>query len=241
MKPRKLILLIIAALLVILTAGGTVYVRDYYHASPEAAALLTAEIPGITVTTGKGQIVFRPDEIKAGLIFYPGGKVEYTAYTPLMEKFAEKGFLCVLLKMPLNLAFLGLNAADRVMADFPEIRSWYLAGHSLGGVAAGSYAGKNSDRLEGLILLAAYTTADLSGSGLRVLSLYGSEDGVLNLANYQKNRANLPSDLTEVIIHGGCHAFFGDYGPQKGDGEPSVSREEQMKITAEEAGKLPAK
>lgn len=237
MKRRTRIICVITALLLLLAAGA-VYVSDYYHAQPAAAELLNADLPGITVNTQDGRVVFRPEEVKAGLIFYPGGKVEYTAYTPLMIAFAEQGFLCILQSMPLNLAFFGMNAADKIMADFPEISSWYIAGHSLGGVAAGSYAAKHSSKLKGLILLGAYTTSDLSRSGLQVLSMYGSNDGVLNRTQYEKNRAKLPADMTEVIIKGGCHAYFGDYGPQKGDGAPSISREEQISQTAQEAGKL---
>lgn len=225
---------LLPVILLILIAGGTFYVRDYYHADPSAAAVLSEDIPGITVSAEKGRIVFRPDKADAGLIFYPGGKVEYTAYTPLMKALAERGFLCVLLEMPLNLAFLNVNAAETVFPDFPEIGNWYLAGHSLGGVAAASYAEKHADRLDGVILLGAYSTANLKENRLKVLSIYGSEDKILNKNEYEKNRKNLPDDLTEVIIPGGCHAYFGAYGEQKGDGSPGIGREEQILITARE-------
>lgn len=238
MKRGIRVLCILAACMVLLVGAAAIYVSDYYHASPAAKALLSADIPGITVTEEKDRAVFRPEEVKAGLIFYPGGKVEYTAYAPLMEAFARQGFLCILQKMPLNLAFLGMNAADRIIADFPEISTWYIAGHSLGGAAAGIYSGKHAQDLEGLILLGAYSTADLNGSGLQVLSIYGSEDGVLNRDSYAKYRGNLPADTSERVIQGGSHACFGDYGPQKGDGTPQISCDEQMEITAEEAGKL---
>ena len=237
-KHRNRSLRIVALILVLLVAGGTVYVSDFYHTDPAAAALLDEDIPGITITVGEDRIVFQPEEAKAGLIFYPGGKVEFTAYAPLMRAFADRGFLCVLLKMPLNLAVLGVNAADRVLGAYPEISDWYIAGHSLGGAMAASYAGKHSEALTGLILLAAYSTADLKESSLQVLSLYGSEDGVLNMQKYEKNRSNLPADAVEVIIPGGCHAYFGSYGAQKGDGNPSVSREEQISFTAEKAAGL---
>ena len=197
-------------------------------------AVLSEEIPGITVTAEKGRIIFRPDGVNAGLIFYPGGKVEYTAYTPLMKALAERGFLCVLLEMPLNLAFLNVNAADAVFSDFPEVENWYLAGHSLGGVAAALYTEKHVDRLDGLILLGAYSTANLKEKCLKLLSIYGSEDSILHIKELEKNRSNLPEDLTGVIIPGGCHAYFGAYGEQKGDGIPAISREEQILITAGE-------
>ena len=237
-KKRIRILCVLIGLILLLFAGGTLWVNDYYHADPSAEELLSADLPGLTVTAEKDRILFRPEDAKAGLVFYPGGKVEYTAYAPLMKAFAEKGFLCVLLKMPLNLAFLNINAADGVFADHPEIENWYLAGHSLGGAIAALYAEKHADRLNGLILLASYSTVNLNESKLNILSVYGSEDGILNKNTYEKYRKNLPKGMTEVIIPGGCHAYFGAYGTQKGDGTPTISREEQIALTAEEAGKL---
>ncbi len=180
-----------------------------------------------------GTIVFEPEGATKGFIFYPGGKVEYTAYIPLMQACAEEGILCVLLEMPFNLAVLDANAADGVKEEYPHITEWYIGGHSLGGSMAANYAADNADELAGLVLLASYSTADLSESGLSVLSVYGSEDGVLNMEKYEKYHVKLPHNLTEYVIGGGCHAYFGVYGAQKGDGTPSVTNKEQIDITAE--------
>ena len=98
---------------------------------------------------------------------------------------------------------------------------------------AASYIGSTEEKFEGLILLAAYSTADLSETDIEVLSVYGGNDGVLNMENYQENKANLPSDYTEVIIDGGCHAYFGAYGKQESDGVPEITMEEQIRITTE--------
>ena len=98
---------------------------------------------------------------------------------------------------------------------------------------AAGYAAAHEKDFDGLILLAAYSTKDLTGTTLRVLSVYGSEDGVMNRESYEKNRANLPADTTEVILDGGSHAQFGSYGPQDGDGIPTISGEEQVRQTAE--------
>ena len=98
---------------------------------------------------------------------------------------------------------------------------------------AASYAAKHSDELDGLVLLAAYSTADLTDSGLRGYTTYGSEDGVLNREKLEANRGNLPQDTVETVINGGCHAGFGSYGSQKGDGEPAISAEEQQQQTAD--------
>ena len=83
------------------------------------------------------------------------------------------------------------------------------------------------------IYVSDYYHADLTDSGLRVYSTYGSEDGVLNREKYEADRTNLPQDTTETVIDGGCHAGFGSYGAQKGDGAPVISAEEQQQQTAD--------
>ena len=98
---------------------------------------------------------------------------------------------------------------------------------------AANYASKNSEKIEGLILLAAYSTVDISSDNIRVLSIYGSKDEVLNKESYRKNKSNLPADFTEIVIQGGNHAGFGCYGPQKGDGEAEITSKQQQTDTAQ--------
>ena len=232
---RRVLCALLAVVLAACLAFG-VYVSDYYHADPAADAALTSD-ETVSVTEQNGDLIFAPEDPSAGLIFYPGGKVEYTAYAPLLHDLAANGILCVLVKMPCNLAVLNMNAADGIPEEFSDIDHWYIGGHSLGGAMAASYAGKHADELDGLVLLAAYSTADLTGSGLRVYSTYGSEDGVLNREKYEADRPNLPADITEVVLEGGCHAGFGSYGAQKGDGTPTLSAEAQQQQTADALAK----
>ena len=171
-----------------------------------------------------------------GMIFYPGGLVSYQSYLPLMIKCAKNGISCYIIQMPDDFAILNMNAAYRVQKRYPQISNWYIAGHSLGGAMAASYVASHQNDFAGLILLAAYSTSDISESNLKVLSVYGSQDGVLNMANYEKYRSNLPSKgngFTELIIRGGNHGQFADYGEQKGDGQASISRETQQSLTAD--------
>ena len=176
---RRRIRLVLLGLLLALVLAAAIYVADYYRADETARAVLADPAPGVQVQTGDGCIVFSPDEAKAGLIFYPGGKVEYTAYAPLMEDLAEEGVLCVLLKMPLNLAVLTPNAAEGVRDGYPDVPVWAVGGHSLGGVMAARYAANHPEDVDAVVLLASYSTSDLTQSGVKVLSLYGTEDGVL--------------------------------------------------------------
>jgi len=235
-KKLRITLISIAAVIALSVIGCAVYVNDYYHTDEEAAAAFTpihAESNYDVTVTENDTIIYEPSDADTAFIFYPGGKVEYTAYGPLMDACAAEGIMCVLMKMPFNLAVLDVKAADGIREQFPEIEHWYIGGHSLGGSMAAAYLEDSHDTFDGLILLGSYSTADLSQTGLDVLSVYGTEDNVLDSGKYNNNKKNLPDDLTEVIIEGGCHAYFGVYGPQEGDGTPSISNEEQIRQTAD--------
>ena len=207
------------------------YAADYYHADDVAVAAMSPAA-GVAIEQKGNTIVFIPEDAETGLIFYPGGKVEYTAYAPLMRALADNGVLGVLVRMPLNLAVLDVNAAKGIPEQYPKIKRWYIGGHSLGGSMAASHAANNTSAYDGLVLLASYSTADLRASGLPVISIFGSEDGVLNMEKYAEYRRNLPAAFEEHIIEGGCHAGFGSYGTQDGDGVPTMTGEEQIAETA---------
>lgn len=230
-KNRGIALAAAVVVLLALVIGCGAYVSDYYRADETAAAALVGS-EAVEVWQEKGLTVFAPEKAAAGFVFYPGGKVEYTAYAPLMLALAERDVLCLLVEMPLNLAVLDVNAAGGLRERFPEVERWYIGGHSLGGSMAASFAAKQ-EGFEGLALLAAYSTADLTNVGLRVISLYGTEDGVLNREKYESYRVNLPQNTAEVVIQGGNHAQFGSYGPQEGDGGARISGAEQISRTVE--------
>lgn len=235
---KKIIFSIIIVLILSLVGGTVYYINDYYHAEETAVSLITTPKENVVVTEENGVFTFKPQNATKGIIFYPGGKVEAESYAPLMHSLAEEGILSVLVTMPGNLAVLDMNAADGICEQYPEIESWYMAGHSLGGSMAASYIAENSQEFDGIILLASYSTADLSDSYLEVLSIYGSNDGVLNMEKYSEYKPNLPSDFEEFIIDGGCHAYFGAYGEQEGDGKAKITREEQIEITVDEITKF---
>ena len=236
MKNKRKILIIsisIVAALAIIFGACAIYLGDYYRADEGAIAVFTPEDNVSVSTIDGGNVVFEPQNATVGFIFYPGGKVEANAYQPLLAELAREGVLCVLVEMPFNLAVFDINAADGIQEQYPHIEDWYIGGHSLGGSMAASYLADHVDEYEGLILLGSYSTADLSDTDLDVLSIYGSEDKVLNHEKYDENKANLPDDFSEVVIEGGCHAYFGMYGAQDGDGTPTISNHEQIRLTVE--------
>ncbi|MCR5671103.1 MAG: alpha/beta hydrolase [Butyrivibrio sp.] len=221
------------------------YARNYYRADEAFIAGLAERTEGVHSFSDNERTLFIPDDgdYKAVILFYPGGKVEYTAYSSLMYKLAERGIVCVLSKMPENLALLDIDAAGATKALYPEDAAlaedldWYMAGHSLGGVAACKYLDAmlkdENNPFSGVILCASYPTEDFSDDDIRLLSLYGSNDGVLNVKSYEESRVLWPLDTTEYVIPGGIHSYFGSYGLQKGDGEPQISNEEQLDEAAE--------
>ncbi len=230
-KSRKGLIIVLSVVIIIVASCG-VYLGDYYRVDEKTVGAF-ATTNQIAETDGRNTIIFAPENSVAGLIFYPGGKVEHTAYKPLMRACADRGIFCVLVEMPFNLAVFDINAADGIREQYPEIQNWYIGGHSLGGSMAAAYLEKNADFFDGLVLLGSYSTSDLSQTDLEVLSVYGSEDNVLNAQKYEENLPNLPESFTEIVVDGGCHAYFGTYGNQEGDGIPAISNEEQIRITAD--------
>ncbi|HPR71805.1 MAG TPA: alpha/beta hydrolase, partial [Flexilinea sp.] len=120
-----------------------------------------------------------------------------------------------------------------VQATYPQIRHWAIGGHSLGGAMAAAYAKSHPDSIEGLALWAAYPSANdsLADSEIRVVSVFGSEDGLATDKKIEASKQLLPPDTIWVKIEGGNHAQFGWYGDQAGDNVATVSREEQQEQT----------
>jgi pimeloyl-ACP methyl ester carboxylesterase len=131
--------------------------------------------------------------------------------------------------MPLNLAFFDANAAADVIAAFPQIQKWAVAGHSLGGVAASGYAASNPDKIEGVGFWAAYPQGGMTMYPGQVVSISASNDGLATREKIEASKQDLPPATTYVVIQGGNHAQFGYYGAQEGDNPAAISRAEQQK------------
>lgn len=236
------VVLVLVALFVLCGIAFKIYTDRYYHEDTAITGAIAVEYADtVSSYSDDNGTVFLPKDgdYKAVIVFYPGGKVEYTAYSGLLYELSAEGYICLLPRMPENLAFLEVNAVDGIKKRHPEETAmvdsldWYLAGHSLGGVAACSYLQEHLDEYAGVILCASYPSVDLSDANLRFLSIYGSNDGVLNLSKYKENQKYWPADSEEYVIQGGVHAYFGSYGQQRGDGQAKISNEQQIKKTVE--------
>jgi hypothetical protein len=230
-KWRRIALVILVVLGVAL-AAGFVWLNDLADPTPEATAAMASD-EAVTVSAD-GAIVFEPaDPATTGFIFYPGGRVAAEAYAPQMRAIAEAGYLGVITPMPFGLAVLSPDAADGIIAAHPEIEHWVIGGHSLGGAMAAQYADGHDDIIDGLVLWAAYPAGgtDLSDADLEVTSISASQDGLASREEIEASAAQLPPDATFVEIEGGNHAGFGSYGAQAGDGQATITPQEQQAQT----------
>ncbi|SDQ78521.1 alpha/beta hydrolase [Microbacterium sp. cf332] len=176
----------------------------------------------VVLTEVDGSVVLTPASggSEVGLIFVPGAKVQAEAYAAILaDVVADESVTVVITRPRLNLAFFDPRPLSSFTDLVPEVSTWLVGGHSLGGVRACQLAAD----ADGLVLFASYCAEDLSASGDPVLSLSGSEDGLTTPQKVDDNRALLPADAVFVEIPGASHASFGDYGPQAGDGVPTIT------------------
>lgn len=182
-----------------------------------------------------GVLLFKGDQEKPALIFYQGALVEAASYSVWAEKVAEAGFSVYFVKEPLNLAVLGQNKAEQVI-EANHLSKYVIGGHSLGGVMASRFVAewKNQEAVKGVFFLASYPDkkGSLSNFEGSVLSLTGSEDGVLNWQAYDQAKKYLPKQTVYQEINGGNHAGFGSYGEQKGDNPAKINNDEQQEEVA---------
>lgn len=231
MKFKFRYVLIVFVVILLVAMGGFV-VWAVNPSEPGELALAALESDSLVTVEQGDSIVFHPTDAQptTGFIFYPGGRVDYRAYAPALREIAAQGYLVVLVPAPLNLMIFNPDAADEVIPQFPQIERWAIGGHSLGGAMAASYVYTHPDAVDGLVLWASYPASsnDLTDSGISVISIYGTLDTVAGMEKYDESRALLPADTTWVIIEGGNHAQFGDYGFQSGDNVATISAADQQ-------------
>lgn len=214
----------VLCLVAVMAAGG---VATWAVLAPPAGTdAESALVPDEAVAvTHDPFLAFDPGDAATGLILYPGARVRPEAYAPVARILAEAGYLVVIPDMPLRLAILAPARADDVIAAHPGVTRWVVGGHSLGGTAAASWAVLGDDAA-GVVFWASYPGpgTDLSRRpDLHTLTVAGDADGLVTAADLAATTDRLGPDHVEIVIPGANHAQFGDYGPQRGDGEAGIS------------------
>lgn len=225
-KIIRRLLIGVLVIVLIVTAGlvGWATVKTQ-EATERATAVLQAQ----GVQREDGQLVFRPSSATdRGLIYYPGGLVDPEAYAVTAQGIADAGYLVVIPKMPLNLAFTGINRADGIQADFPEIGSWVIGGHSLGGAMAAEYAKNHVERIAGLIMFASYpaNNEDFVAFPIPILTIIASRDP--GSPEQEAFYEAIGDSAALVVIEGGNHRQYADYSFQQDDGIATISAAEQQ-------------
>lgn len=224
----------IALGVVALVAMGVIGFILYVQFDYEPSEVLVEQVDLNAVKSDGHGLVFIPENPNGqGLIFYQGAKVEAEAYAYLGEKLSGQGYTVSIPQLPLKFGIFGVNKAEAMIEDYPEITSWFIGGHSLGGVAAAMYAEEHQDELVGLFFLGSYPAGDFAESELPMLSVYGENDGLTLLEDIEDSRVLFSANSEYVEIPGGNHAQFGLYGEQKGDNPADISPLEQQNFIVE--------
>jgi hypothetical protein len=230
---RRTVVLVILAIFVILAAGGAWYLQPR-PLLPQAQLSLGAKPDTAFQKLGENYEWMPPSmHYSVGLVVYPGAMVPPAAYGPLAQRIAAQGYLVVVVAMPLNLAVLDIDAAKSVIAAHPEVTRWAIAGHSLGGAMAAQFVASNPGVMRGLALWAAYSSADVSASGVACTSVYGTLDAGIDQITSDDARSHLPADCAFVPIEGGNHEQMGYYTGQPNDPPATISRDAQQAQVAQ--------
>jgi hypothetical protein len=230
---RRYKLLIAVTIVILAVFAGFIIWAETPPAPMQQAYNAMQSDDSVTVTQGQW-LVFEPTaNYSTGFIFYPGGRINPTSYAPYAHQIAAEGYLVVIVPMPLNLAVFGVNEANNVIAAYPNVTHWAIGGHSLGGTMAAQYIQDNPGKVQGLALWTSYPPSgvNLSGANISVVTVHGTNDGLVSSQQITDSLKQLPLDTVRVEIDGGNHAQFGWYGPQSGDNSATVSREQQQNIT----------
>jgi hypothetical protein len=220
-----LILLSVGAIAVIAWLKPFTAVEPALAAMQSDAKVSVAEYPTQIVLTPAGT------PSATAVFFQPGARVDARAYAAILRPLAEAGHVVVIPKQPIGIAFLAMSAFESAQSAYPAVSGWVIGGHSLGGTVAAidaeAHDGDATSPALGLLLYASYPASDMSTSlTAAVLSISGSEDGLATPAKIDAAKPDLPKDTTYTVIDGAVHAFFGDYGPQPGDGTPTITHDD---------------
>lgn len=229
-RMRKF-LKISALLAVILLVGGFAGFYFWSQFTYDGTDQLETLVPIDEIDVVDNWLVLTPEEkAEGGIVLYPGAKVEPAAYRYYAQGLADAGYLVVIPQMTFNFAIFNQNIAEDVMEQYPEIKNWYVEGHSLGGVAASGFAYTHQEEISGVILLGSYPadSADFSDTDMPMLSLFAEHDGLTTPEKIEETKSLLSTDVLLHQIEGGNHAGFGMYGSQKGDKSATISVKDQQ-------------
>jgi len=229
MRNKRVWKFIALGALIVLVILGISYLSYERKPLPNASAAMESD--ETVIVSNDPWLTFTPvgSDPTTGFIFYPGGRISHLGYSDLMRAIAEKGYLVVVPKMPLNMAVFESNIADEIIDAHPEINNWVIGGHSVGGTAAALYASSHPDKISGLAIWSSYpaNNSDLSSLDIPVILMYGGNETRVTDESVSDHQDLLPPDTRYIKIEGGDHHQFGSYVLTTEENLATISREEQ--------------
>ncbi len=215
-----------------------------YRADGSARAAIAGD-DLVQVTRGDGHWKFAPRGVATsparGLLFFAGALVDPIAYAPMARDVATAGYPVLLVELPNRGAFGAadgpevIDRARAAMASVPEASGWVVAGHSKGAVVAARMLHEDASGIVALVLVGTTHPRDfsLAASDVPMTKIVGDKDCIADLAKSERRRPLLPATTRWIVIEGGNHSQFGNYGFQPGDCRAGVDPERQRALTTE--------
>lgn len=234
-RLRRVLLTTLLGFTLLLGTAAAVLLTPSPVEEAEVAAVRTN--PAVQVIDREGYIAVLPAEgpITTGMIFYPGARTVAEAYLPSWAPIVEAtGVAVYLAEMPFGFASFRDDAARDIIAAEPAVDSWWIGGHSLGGITAARYADAHPD-FDGLLLWAAFPEEEVvleDLPGLDVLAVTGSQDGIVPTGVVRERLAGSGGGADVVEIEGMEHSQFGAYRSIFGDGDPTISDDDARRSLA---------
>ena len=182
----------------------------------------------VTVTHNDYYYAFKPESYDTGIILLPDENIKPESYAMLMHQLADKGFATFILK---NFQTNEKYNSDVIIKKYDNISNWYIGGHGESGPLIATYLEDNYWDYDGVFFLSSYSPIKLTKKGLKILSVYGENDLILNKNTYRENLPNFGNEYLERIIRGGNYSNFADIKTLDGDGNATISLENQVSIT----------
>ncbi len=200
------------------------YANDYYKPLEKA----------INIYNENDGLFFDAPNKNIGFVIYPGGKVDEIAYTPLAKQLNNAGYKVEIAKFPMKLGILKPNYVEKIIENNPDVESWVVIGHSLGGTSISHYLyNNNNEKISGLVYLASYSDKNIEHIPIKTISITGTNDFIINPENFKNSKTNYSNTHKFYNLENGNHSYFAYYPLQKGDSETTITREEQINKTVE--------
>ena len=230
----KVVLILVAAVVLLAVTCFKIYIDNDYkplRSHEEYQELTDIEIEFSDNVIALEDLDQAGDVKTTGFIFYGDHRVQRESYLPLMIALSDLGYSVYLPTTFGNIPILNLEGAEYVSRTYTHVKNWYIVAHGKACPVAAKYASSHASKLRGLIFLGGYSKTDLTDTNLRLLSITGTNDTVLDTERFLSAQANDPKDTIYYEINGGNHTGFTDTHLIRKDTEAAIPADEQIRLT----------